>query len=620
MKNNIARKAATGFCCALLTAGVTSMAVAQNTDNDGYIERRAALSDPAATTLDGVLTDVINANPQVLASWEALQAAMDEVGVARGGYYPSIDVLGGVGYQSREGDDRGAYQTEFAQISLTQMLYDGFYTANEVNRLGHAKLTRYYELLSNAQEVSLEAVRAYLGVRRYRELVELARNNYAAHLEVYNQIEERVQAGAGPQSNLEQITGRLALAESNLLTEGSNLHDASARYQRVTGHLPPENLTPVPDQLDAGIPPTVSATVDRALENNPSFHAAIENIFAAEALEESTMAAFKPKLELQARAGSNNDNTFLGRRDERAVELVVSMNLFRGGSDLAEHNRAEDLVTEAKYVRDQECVDIRQTTTVAYNDTRKIAEQMAYLRQHAASVGRVLSAYRQQFDIGQRSLLDVLDSENEYFEARRAYANAQYDLKLAYARTHTSMGNLLQTVGVQREGMPTLVELGGREIDLEGQNLCPAVGADSYTLADLTEGTAPELPAEPQKAPDFIMPNDTLFEKNEHYLTVAAQQNLREALERIRETDNLQRIFIAGHADTTGNDAINDPLSARRARSVAEFLVSRGVDPALITTRGYGSHRPAHSNATREGREANRRVEITLEQVGEYAE
>ncbi|MEC9484143.1 MAG: OmpA family protein, partial [Halomonas sp.] len=91
---------------------------------------------------------------------------------------------------------------------------------------------------------------------------------------------------------------------------------------------------------------------------------------------------------------------------------------------------------------------------------------------------------------------------------------------------------------------------------------------------------------------------------------------LDQLAEDIRARDDLQRIFIAGHADSTGSDAVNDPLSAERARRVADYLAEQGVDRALLVSRGYGSQRPVAGNDTVEGRRANRRVEVTLERQG----
>jgi len=290
------------------------------------------------------------------------------------------------------------------------------------------------------------------------------------------------------------------------------------------------------------------------------------------------------------------------------------MNLYRGGSDLASFRAASDRVEEAINERQIACTNVRQTTQIAYNDTQRLREQLQYLNQHRQSMDRVRGAYQQQFDIGQRTLLDVLDSENEYFEASRAYVNAQYDIALADARTLAAMGQLMQALEVRNDDIPSLAELGNDGVEINPDVICPAQGPTGFTLADFTGGiTAPP----PTRAPDVTLSADALFAINSAELGPDARRELSGLAEQIRGRTDLARIFIAGHADITGSDAINDPLSQRRADSVADYLVSQGIDRGLIQTRGYGSRQPVASNQTVDGRRQNRRVEVTLERVGE---
>src|SRR5690554_5281849 len=575
------------------------------------------LASPSSTDIQQAVRQAITTNPEVQAAWNGFNASGHDIDVARGNYLPSIDVSAGVGLEDREGDGRGSYGTDFAELSLNQMIYDGFATRSEVERLDRARLVRYYELLGASENVALEAVRAYLDVSRYREMVSLAQDNYADHLRVFNQIEERVGSGAGRGVDLEQISGRLALAESNLMTEASNLHDVTVRYQRIVGDLPAEHLAPAP-AFDDRLPPSVAQAVEMAFQGNPEFHAAIENIQSVRAEQEGARAGFHPRLDLRGRTGmyDSDDGRHdpYGRRDRHRIELVASMNLYRGGSDLASFRAASDRVEQAVDQRELACTNVRQTTQIAFNDTQRLREQIRYLNEHRQSIDRVRGAYQQQFDIGQRTLLDVLDSENEYFDASRAYANAQYDIALADARTLAAMGQLMQTLGVMRDDMPTLGELGSSGVDLEPDALCPVAGNAGYTLADFTGGIS--APA-PTRAPDVTLSADALFAVNSAELGPDARQELNELASQIRQRDDLARVFIAGHADSTGSDAINDPLSQRRADSVARYLASQGVDTGLLETRGYGSRQPVASNDTDAGRRQNRRVEVTLEREGE---
>lgn len=455
------------------------------------------LMSPGSSSLQDVAQRAISTNPEVQAAWQAFQAAGHDRRAAWGGYLPSLDVSAGVGREDREFDGRGSYDTDYAELTLTQMLYDGFATSSEVERLDRAQLVRYYELLDASEQTSLEAARAYLDVQRYRELVRLAQESYRKHLEVFNQIEQRTLSGAGRGVDLEQISGRLALAESNLMTEAANLHDVTARFQRIVGELPSASLAPVPAFGDR-LPGDVSQALTMAFQGNPEFHAAVENIAASRAERRAAQSAFHPQLDLVARTGTYKDSdsgsslNSEGRQDRSSIELVASMNLYRGGSDLASFRAASERVEQSVNLREKACVDVRQTTQIAYNDTQRLREQLAYLNQHRLSTDRVRGAYQQQFDIGQRSLLDVLDTENEYFEASRAYVNAQYDVSLADARTLAATGQLMHVLDVRRDDMPTLAELGSDGVSLDPETLCPAPGPSGYTLSDFTGGiTAP---------------------------------------------------------------------------------------------------------------------------------
>src|SRR5690606_30867951 len=122
-----------------------------------------------------------------------------------------------------------------------------------------------------------------------------------------------------------------------------------------------------------------------------------------------------------------------------AVELAITYNLYSGGSNRAAVRRSLELVNQAKDQRDQACIDLRQDTQIAYNDSQRLREQLSALAQHRLSSDKVRTAYAEQFNIGQRTLLDVLDAENEYFQASRALIIAEVDLELAYARSLAAM-------------------------------------------------------------------------------------------------------------------------------------------------------------------------------------
>lgn len=433
----------------------------------------AAPGAPAGNLRDAVGLAVAG-NPEVEARWHAFKASREEQDVARGGFRPQVDLSAGLAseFRKRPGVANDDFTRRGAALSLRQMLYDGFETSSEVARIGFESLARYYELLDAAENTALEATRAYVDVLRYRELVALAKENYVQHRQVFEQIEKRTQAGVGRRVDLEQAAGRLALAESNLLTEGTNLHDVSARYQRVVGELPPAAL-PTAD-MNPGLPASIRDALEAAYRASPALAASQEGVRAAQAQARGKRAAMQPRLDLRARDEISWDADGIdGRQRDRVVELVFNYNLFNGGADAARIRQFAQQLNVAQDVRDKSCRDLRQTLQIAYNDVQRLGEQLRFLDQHQLSIAKAREAYRRQFDIGQRTLLDLLDTENEYFQARRAYASALHDLTTARVRTLAAMGGLLKALDLVRADLPTPQEIGQERDPVEASAACP---------------------------------------------------------------------------------------------------------------------------------------------------
>lgn len=387
-----------------------------------------------AAGLAEVTERALSRNPEVRSRLHDYLSSGYDQQAARGGLRPRVDVEAYYGYERRDTPlvDYGNFDHPGASIQLRQLLFDGFATTSEIRRLGHTKATRYYELLSGTDDIAVEAARAYLDVQRYRQLSGLAQDNWAVHRELYDQIDERTRAGVGRRVDLEQAAGRLALAQSNWLTETSNLHDVSARFERVVGESPPA-LADVPD-INRHLP-AEREVLPIALRDNPQFLAAVSNLRAARAQTDVRRAANMPNLEFRASYGAERNRQGVnGPYSDAVAQLVMNYNLYRGGSDDARIRASQEQYYAAVELRDRACRDIRQNTVIAWNDSRRLRDQLQFLEQHALSTEKARDAYRQQFDIGQRTLLDLLDTENELFEARRAVVRARYDLRIAEFR------------------------------------------------------------------------------------------------------------------------------------------------------------------------------------------
>jgi adhesin transport system outer membrane protein len=459
----------------------------------------AQSSDPLRLTVE----QAVNTNPEVTARFNAYRAAVDGVDVARSGFLPKLDLTATAGRDSDRNTARSPETENLnrreAGLTLTQVLWDGMGTKNDVARSGHDRLARYFELLDVTEQTALEAARAHFDVQRYRRLVQLAEDNYVQHRYAYLQIQSRFKAGVGRGVDLEQAGARVALAESNLTTEVANLHDVTARYQRVVGIAPPKTL-PAITLLKNGVPATPIEAMNTAVRQSAAISASIEGMRSTRALVEGRKSSYQPRVEARLRGlAGRNVEAVADRTRDTAAELVLSWNLYNGGADQARVRQQTNLLNQSADLRDKTCRDTRQTTAIAYNDTRKLVDQLIYLDRNTLAIEKARDAYRQQFDIGQRSLLDLLNAENELYTARRAYANAEYDLGFAYARTQAAMYQLNAQLGVSRVNN-TANDAAGWEQGDDAPTRCPVI------VAEVVPTDHSELDARAQKLAESAPP------------------------------------------------------------------------------------------------------------------
>ena len=440
--NNLRRKCCVGLVCLL----------------SGALPLRAQESvvgqQQAHLTLQETAQKVLLNNPEVLAKFHAFKAAIGDVAVAEAGYYPKLDYIAGVGREQIKlrGVADNNYTRSDHTLTLRQVLYDGYATGNDIKRVDKTRLVRYFELLDVAENAALEGARAYVDVMRFRMMVFLAENNFIDHRASYEQLLRRSQAGAGKRVDVEHAAGRLALAELNLNTEAANLHDVMARYIRLVGDAPPTVMF-TPGRLNLGFPSDEADALELAMKHNPSLRIAMENVEAAQYELNARRGTLHPRVEfLISSENSINLEGAIGHRQDNKVGVLLNFNLFNGGADTARVGVSVERKNLALNLREKACRDMRQTLSIAYNDVSRLRAQLANLETQVNAVEKTRDAYKAQFNIGQRSLLDLLDTEGELLNARRTSVNADMDLALAYLRTHAGIGRLLEFLKLKRLG------------------------------------------------------------------------------------------------------------------------------------------------------------------------
>lgn len=410
----------------------------------------------SAVTLQEAVQETLDANPEVIASSYYQKAKQEELRQAKAANHPTVDISVGLGSESSENTFTKAvgekdYLTltrREAAIVLRQNLFNGFSTTYDVKSATAQVDSAGHTVSSVAQNTALNAIDAYLSVLKNTQLLELSKENLDAHEKIFQQIKSRSEKGVGRGVDLDQTIGRLALANSNVIVNTNKLQDARVNYQRVVGQLPDNKLS-LPAAVDSGLPKSIDEAESVANKNHPALKSAESDIESILAEQRGTRSSFYPSVDLVLSGGWNeNIDGVEEESNDYVAMLQLRYNLYNGGRDRAKNKRSGHVLNQSKEIRGQIRRQVLESLNIAWNTYKAIDRQLVYLKQHQDASVKTRDAYRKQFTIGQRSLLDLLDTENEIFSANRSLVEAKYDRLLSQYRMLSGMGRLVQELGV----------------------------------------------------------------------------------------------------------------------------------------------------------------------------
>lgn len=408
----------------------------------------------APITVTDTVYGVLRSHRAIRGMQENRIALEHEVSKAKAGFGPQVNVTGEGGgsllsdSSTREKNlDRQMYGMVSASARLVQPIWDGFATRSRVRTAKSVLESVNHRLFDTATSLSLDGIIAQINLNSRRVIHDYAEANVKQHENILAQTRSRMAFGADTAADESQAKTRLARAMSSLAEAKANLLTAEDTYARLTGMGPAKNMAKV--ELPPIVYDSPSAVLKFAETSNPKLKAYTSDIKAARGELELADSAFYPQLSVEAGPSYSNR----GGDDNRwsyGVDAVgvVRWNIFNSGADVAEKKAQSARVRQARQVMYDFADDLKldiDSTWVAY---KSAMEQKKYYDEAITAAKFTKGAYLEQFHLGERSLLDVLDAENELYSSQVQAELAASNILIGAYRLCALTGDLLSILNI----------------------------------------------------------------------------------------------------------------------------------------------------------------------------
>lgn len=426
-----------------------------------YAEKTRSPAEPLP--LRKALENAFATNPELGTARENQWATGEALHQGRALFLPSLDLNADTGYERSDdpatragpGSDTETHYRYETGLTLTQLLFDGWKSRFEVDRQKARLQSATHRVRETAEMIGLSIVEAYLEVMYQRRLLVISQQNITAHVDIMKHIQDAVSAGRSTRADLEQVKARLASARAQKASTLQSLKNAEADYRRNVGQAPPK-LTP-PDVPYGALAEDVEKEVAVSLEQSPALDVFKAGIEAAYAEAQQAKSGFYPQMDIKLNARQGRDiNGVEGRDTSASALLTMNWNLYRGGADAARarefsHRHRQSKEEYADALRNLER-DVRQS----WAGKVSAGERQRQFTAQAKANREVVKSYKDQFSLNRRTLLDVLDAQNELFLSRSSAVTAEYLEMFAVFRLLALKGELLRALDLEYLGKTIL--------------------------------------------------------------------------------------------------------------------------------------------------------------------
>ena len=462
-----------------------------------------SMSIPAAADdLKDVLASAYNNSPRLQAERARLRETDETYIQARSQSRPTITLAGtaaGSAVRTPQfsflGPEEEAAETITgtpvqAQLEILQPIYQGGrLRAQRQQALSGIRAAR--ETLRSAEQTALLAAAiAYADVLRDENITRIRRNDVRVLARQQEAAQITFDVGQGTRTDIAQADSRLAAANIGLATADAQLEVSRAAFRRAVGR-DPVDLQPLPGVI---VPHSVEEAVAIALEKNPDLRAAYYNQTAAEYNIDIARASTKPTVSLSATAASQREQILgFGQADALTITAQVSVPLFSAGFNQSRIRQASEIKTRLGFEIDQAELEVIEAVTQFWAQMDAAQSILVSSEVQVEAAKLAFEGVTLEQEVGTRTVLDVLDAEQEVLNAEINKLNAQRDLDVAIFQTLAMMGTFtadsLSLPVNDYDPNDNFEAVRSDKLHRLGQRIAPSLASD--TIFDANEETSP---------------------------------------------------------------------------------------------------------------------------------
>jgi len=398
-----------------------------------------------AETLLDALAKAYATNPSLQSARATLRATDEGVSQAISGWRPSLSLEGTSSLKQQENSaSSGKVSTEpkTMSLSLSQSLYAGGQTTAEISSAENTVRAQRARLKSSEQTVLLNAATAYLNVLRDQAVVELNKKNEAVLTSQLEATQDRFNVGEITRTDVHQAESRLAGAKADRITAEGDLKSSRANYANLMGDVPTGLEAP---NLALPLPGSLNDALNLAIDNNPSVVAAVYDEKAARNDIDSNKAKLLPDVDLTGSASRSLDSASTSTgywSNAYEAKVTLSVPLYQSGSVYSTLRQARQTAAASRLDAEQAKRDATEQVRTAWETLVSTRARIEAIKSQVLAAQTALEGVQREASVGSRTVLDVLDAEQELLDASVNLVKSQRDETVAELTVLSAIGNL----------------------------------------------------------------------------------------------------------------------------------------------------------------------------------